>query len=146
MPPARCSHEGTQDPHANITNFNAALVLARRRNTLDVEEVKGFFIEALDKKYYAPVVNRLMLHDQPAKLTETTEDQSAINDLTLIILELKRQMKHLTDRMDGTNSFTPRAARPSLKLRFAARDLPVGGNWLEPDGAQEAGCLPQGQR
>ncbi|KAK3285736.1 hypothetical protein CYMTET_6670 [Cymbomonas tetramitiformis] len=35
------------DPHVNITNFNAAQASARRRSTLDVEEVKGLFIDAL---------------------------------------------------------------------------------------------------
>ncbi|KAK3234732.1 hypothetical protein CYMTET_55021 [Cymbomonas tetramitiformis] len=51
------------DPHADIINFNAALASAKRKNTLDQEEVKVLFIDALDKVFYAVVVNRLTLTD-----------------------------------------------------------------------------------
>ncbi|KAK3274258.1 hypothetical protein CYMTET_17551 [Cymbomonas tetramitiformis] len=34
--------------------------------TLNVEEVKGLFIDAPDKQYYAAGVNKLMLHGQRA--------------------------------------------------------------------------------
>ncbi|KAK3249000.1 hypothetical protein CYMTET_41559 [Cymbomonas tetramitiformis] len=112
------------DPHADIINFNAALASAssrkrKRKNTLDNEELKGLYIDALDKLFYAAVVNRLMLTDQraavdlntiqlwtrqcyasnvkagvtsgfsAAKLTEDPEEQPAIADLTSIILDLK---------------------------------------------------------
>ncbi|KAK3273021.1 hypothetical protein CYMTET_18720 [Cymbomonas tetramitiformis] len=127
-------------------------------------EVTGLFIGALVKKYCVAVVNRLMLHDQraavdlntiqlwtrgcyannvkfgaangfsAAKLTETTEKQSAIGDLASIILDLKRhQVKNLTGRMDGTKGFAPRAAKPGLKHRFAAKDLPAGGSWSQTE-------------
>ncbi|KAK3284410.1 hypothetical protein CYMTET_7937 [Cymbomonas tetramitiformis] len=109
------------DPHVDIGNFNAALASAKRKSALDNEEIKGMFIDALDKIFYAAVVNRLMLTDQraavdlntiqlwtrqcyasnvkaggvngfsAAKLTEDTEEKSAIADLTSIILDLKRQ-------------------------------------------------------
>ncbi|KAK3289331.1 hypothetical protein CYMTET_3230 [Cymbomonas tetramitiformis] len=55
-----------KDPQDAIAVFSSALASARRKNTLDDDEVKGLFINALDPNYYAPVVNRLLLHDQRA--------------------------------------------------------------------------------
>ncbi|KAK3280632.1 hypothetical protein CYMTET_11533 [Cymbomonas tetramitiformis] len=54
------------DPQDGIADFNAALTAARRKNTLDDEEVEGQFIKALDTEFYAPVVSRLLMHDQRA--------------------------------------------------------------------------------
>ncbi|KAK3288540.1 hypothetical protein CYMTET_3977 [Cymbomonas tetramitiformis] len=47
-----------KDPQDEIVTFNSTS--ARRKNTLNDEEVKGLFINALDPVYYAPVVNRSM--------------------------------------------------------------------------------------
>ncbi|KAK3261249.1 hypothetical protein CYMTET_29837 [Cymbomonas tetramitiformis] len=47
-------------------SFNAALAAARRKNTLDEDDVKGQFIQAMDSDYYRSVVSRLLLHDQRA--------------------------------------------------------------------------------
>ncbi|KAK3263247.1 hypothetical protein CYMTET_27935 [Cymbomonas tetramitiformis] len=67
-----------------------------------------------------------------ATLTVDTGEKSAIADLTSIILDLQRQVKSLSSRMDDTNTFTPRGAKPrGKKTRFAARDLPAGGNWSQ---------------
>ncbi|KAK3262613.1 hypothetical protein CYMTET_28541 [Cymbomonas tetramitiformis] len=153
------------DPHASIINFNAALASAKRKYTLDTEEIKGIFIDALDKVFYAGVVvNRLTLTDQraavdlntiqlwtrqcytsnvkagvmgglsAARLTVDAEEKSAIADLTSTILDLQRHVKNLSSRMDDTNNFTPRGAKPRGKMiRFAARDLPVGGNWTQSE-------------
>ncbi len=55
-----------KDPQDNIAIFNTALASAKRKTTFDDEEIKSLFIDALDKNYYAPVVNRLLLHDQRA--------------------------------------------------------------------------------
>ncbi|KAK3262560.1 hypothetical protein CYMTET_28595 [Cymbomonas tetramitiformis] len=60
------------DPHADIINFNAALASAKQKNTLDTEEIKGVFIDALDKVFYAAVVNRLTLTDQQAAVDLNT--------------------------------------------------------------------------
>ncbi|KAK3245990.1 hypothetical protein CYMTET_44458 [Cymbomonas tetramitiformis] len=60
------------DPHTDIINFNPALASAKRKNTLDTEEIKGLFIDALDKVFYAAVVNRLTLTDQRAALDLNT--------------------------------------------------------------------------
>ncbi|KAK3238769.1 hypothetical protein CYMTET_51257 [Cymbomonas tetramitiformis] len=47
------------------TSTNAALVAARRKNTLDNDDVKGLFIDALDREFYLPVTSRLLLHARP---------------------------------------------------------------------------------
>ncbi|KAK3278229.1 hypothetical protein CYMTET_13814 [Cymbomonas tetramitiformis] len=103
------------DPHVDTINFNAALASAKRKNTLDNEEIKGLSIDTLDKVFYAAVVNRRMLTDHravvdlnmiqlwtqqcyasnakagvtngfsAAKLTEDPEENSAIADLTSIL-------------------------------------------------------------
>ncbi|KAK3287407.1 hypothetical protein CYMTET_5081 [Cymbomonas tetramitiformis] len=52
------------DPNEAIMDFNAALAAAKRKNTLDEDDVKGQFIQAMDRDYYSPVVSRLLLHDQ----------------------------------------------------------------------------------
>ncbi|KAK3281761.1 hypothetical protein CYMTET_10471 [Cymbomonas tetramitiformis] len=54
------------DPSDSVTDLNAALRSARRRNTLDDDEVKELFITALDPTFYAPVVSRLFTHQQRA--------------------------------------------------------------------------------
>ncbi|KAK3267800.1 hypothetical protein CYMTET_23663 [Cymbomonas tetramitiformis] len=56
------------DPNDSIMDFNAALITARRKNTLDEEDIKGQFIRAMHSEYfYQPVVTRLLLlHDQRA--------------------------------------------------------------------------------
>ncbi|KAK3283062.1 hypothetical protein CYMTET_9231 [Cymbomonas tetramitiformis] len=51
------------DPSSGVANFNAALTSARRKNTLDDDEVKSQLITALDSTYYPLViVSRLLLH------------------------------------------------------------------------------------
>ncbi|KAK3270166.1 hypothetical protein CYMTET_21425 [Cymbomonas tetramitiformis] len=54
------------DPSDSITDFNTALKSAKRRNTLDDDEVKEQFISASDNVFYAPVVSRLFTHQQRA--------------------------------------------------------------------------------
>ncbi|KAK3288935.1 hypothetical protein CYMTET_3602 [Cymbomonas tetramitiformis] len=54
------------DPQDAIAVFNTALASALRKTTFCDEEVKSLFIDSLDRQYYAPVVNRLLLHDQRA--------------------------------------------------------------------------------
>ncbi|KAK3279421.1 hypothetical protein CYMTET_12698 [Cymbomonas tetramitiformis] len=120
------------NPHSDIINFNAALASAKRKNTLDTEEIKGLFIDALDKVFCATVVNRLTLTDQRAAVGPkhaTTVDKTVLDLITSIILDLRRQVKTLSSRMDDTKDFTPRGAKPRGKMiHFAARDLPAGGN------------------
>ncbi|KAK3233007.1 hypothetical protein CYMTET_33394 [Cymbomonas tetramitiformis] len=60
------------DSHTGITNFNAILASAKRRRTLYNEEVKGLFIDALERTYYAAAINRLMLNDQRTAIDLTT--------------------------------------------------------------------------
>ncbi|KAK3246406.1 hypothetical protein CYMTET_44056, partial [Cymbomonas tetramitiformis] len=55
-----------QDPQASIAYFHAALTAARRRSTLDDDEIKGLSINAFDPEHFQPVVSRLLLHDQRA--------------------------------------------------------------------------------
>ncbi|KAK3250837.1 hypothetical protein CYMTET_39804 [Cymbomonas tetramitiformis] len=52
------------DPHDAISDFSAALETARTRSTLNEEDAKFLFIQALDRTFYQPVVSRLLLHDQ----------------------------------------------------------------------------------
>ncbi|KAK3257567.1 hypothetical protein CYMTET_33351 [Cymbomonas tetramitiformis] len=129
-----------EDPHANITNFNAALVSARRRrrrSTLDVEERAAVDLNTIrlsTRECYANNVKSSVANGySAATLTESTEEQSAIGDLPSIILDLKpRQVTTLTDHMDGTKGFTPRVAKPAgFRHRFVAKDLPTGGNWSQ---------------
>ncbi|KAK3247409.1 hypothetical protein CYMTET_43093 [Cymbomonas tetramitiformis] len=63
------------DPSRAIAAFNAALQSARRKSTLDDMEVKSLFIKSLDPVFYAPVVNRLLLHDQRAAESLATIQQ-----------------------------------------------------------------------
>ncbi|KAK3267015.1 hypothetical protein CYMTET_24396 [Cymbomonas tetramitiformis] len=63
------------DPSRAIAAFNAALRSARRKSTLDDMEVKSLFIKSLDPVFYAPVVNRLLLHDQRAAESLATIQQ-----------------------------------------------------------------------
>ncbi|KAK3242208.1 hypothetical protein CYMTET_48079 [Cymbomonas tetramitiformis] len=63
------------DPSRAIAAFNAALRSARRKSTLDDMEVKSLFIKSLDPVFYAPVVNRLLLHDQRATESLATIQQ-----------------------------------------------------------------------
>ncbi|KAK3266119.1 hypothetical protein CYMTET_25222 [Cymbomonas tetramitiformis] len=63
------------DPSRAIAAFNAALRSARRKSTLDHMEVKSLFIKSLDPVFYAPVVNRLLLHDQRAAESLATIQQ-----------------------------------------------------------------------
>ncbi|KAK3283979.1 hypothetical protein CYMTET_8348 [Cymbomonas tetramitiformis] len=155
------------DPVESITDFNAALRSAKRRNTLDDDEVKELFLAALDPGFYAPVVSRLFTHQQRAAVdlltiqqwvlecyarhvaagthtasftlsataVATDGDTSQLSDLTAIILDVKRQLKVLTDKVNG-RGFTPRADKNKIGnggggsgVRFAAGDLPTGGNW-----------------
>ncbi|KAK3233115.1 hypothetical protein CYMTET_56566 [Cymbomonas tetramitiformis] len=58
-----------------VAAFNAALRSARRKSTLDDMEVKSMFIKSLNPVFYAPVVNRLLLHDQRAAESLTTIQQ-----------------------------------------------------------------------
>ncbi|KAK3241207.1 hypothetical protein CYMTET_49013 [Cymbomonas tetramitiformis] len=62
-------------PSRTIAAFNAALRSARRKSTLDDMEVKSLFIKSLDPVFYAPVVNRLLLHDQRAAESLATIQQ-----------------------------------------------------------------------
>ncbi|KAK3280924.1 hypothetical protein CYMTET_11265 [Cymbomonas tetramitiformis] len=63
------------DPSRTIAAFNAALRSARRKSTLDDMEVKSLYIKSLDPVFYAPVVNRLLLHDQRAAESLATIQQ-----------------------------------------------------------------------
>ncbi|KAK3251597.1 hypothetical protein CYMTET_39064 [Cymbomonas tetramitiformis] len=63
------------DPSESITDFNAALRSAKRRNTLDDDEVKELFLAALDPGFYAPVVSRLFTHQQRAAVDLLTIQQ-----------------------------------------------------------------------
>ena len=63
------------DPNTAIMDFNAALVSAKRKNTLDEDDVKAQFIDALDADYYRPVTSRLLLHDQRAAVDLLTVHQ-----------------------------------------------------------------------
>ncbi|KAK3266604.1 hypothetical protein CYMTET_24778 [Cymbomonas tetramitiformis] len=160
------------DPSESITDFNAALRSAKRRNTLDDDEVKELFLAALDPGFYAPVVSRLFTHQQRAAVDLLTMQQwvlecyarhvtagthtaaytlsaaavtadgdtSQLSDLTTIILDVKRQLKVLTDKVNG-RGFTPRADKRKIGnggggsgVRFAAGDLPTGGNWSQSQG------------
>ncbi|KAK3282520.1 hypothetical protein CYMTET_9744 [Cymbomonas tetramitiformis] len=115
------------NPHVRHINFNAALASAKLKNTLDTEDIKGLFIDALDK---AGVTGGL----SAATFTVNTEEKSAIADLTSILLDLQRQVKTLSSRMNDTKNSTPRGAKPRGKMiRFAARDLPAGGNWSQSE-------------
>ncbi|KAK3276904.1 hypothetical protein CYMTET_15055 [Cymbomonas tetramitiformis] len=169
---ASASRPTYTDPSESVTDFNAALRSARRRTTLDDDEVKEFFITALDPVFYAPVVSRLFTHQQRAAVDLLTMQQwviecyarhvqagthtatrtlsaaavaidgdgSQLSDLTAIILDVKRQMKVLTDKVNG-KGFTPRADKHKIGnggggsgVRFAAGDLPAGGNWSQSHG------------
>ncbi|KAK3238179.1 hypothetical protein CYMTET_51800 [Cymbomonas tetramitiformis] len=146
------------DPSESITDFNAALRSAKRRNTLDDDEVKELFLAALDPAFYAPVVSRLFTHQQRAAVdlltiqqwvlecyarhvaagthtasfalsaaaVATDGDTSQLSDLTAIILDVKQQLKVLTDKVNG-RGFTPRADKNKIGnggggsgVRFAA--------------------------
>ncbi|KAK3253492.1 hypothetical protein CYMTET_37260 [Cymbomonas tetramitiformis] len=100
------------DTSESITDFNAALRSAKRRNTLDDDEVKELFLAALDHGFYAPVVSRLFTHQQRAAVDLLTMQQW-LSDLTAIILDVKRQLKVLTDRVNG-RGFTPRADKHKI--------------------------------
>ncbi|KAK3253148.1 hypothetical protein CYMTET_37576 [Cymbomonas tetramitiformis] len=70
-----------------------------------------------------------------AAAVATDGDTSQLSDLTAIILDVKRQLKVLTDKVNG-RGFTPRADKNKIGnggggsgVRFAAGDLPTGGNW-----------------
>ncbi|KAK3250132.1 hypothetical protein CYMTET_40476 [Cymbomonas tetramitiformis] len=155
------------DPSESITDFDAALRSAKRRNTLDDDEVKELFLAALDPGFYAPVVSRFFTHQQRAAVdlltiqqwvlecyarhvaagthtasftlsaaaVATDGDTSQLSDLTAIILDVKRQLKVLTDKVNG-RGLTPRADKNKIGnggggsgVRFAAGDFPTGGNW-----------------
>ncbi|KAK3233516.1 hypothetical protein CYMTET_56202 [Cymbomonas tetramitiformis] len=160
------------DPGRCLSNH---LRSAKRRNTLDDDEVKELFLAALDPGFYAPVVSRLFTHQQRAAVdlltiqqwvlecyarhvaagthtasftlsaaaVATDGDASQLSDLTAIILDVKRQLKVLTDKVNG-RGFTPRADKNKIGsggggsgVRFAAGDLPTGGSWPQ---SQDATC------
>ncbi|KAK3268376.1 hypothetical protein CYMTET_23115 [Cymbomonas tetramitiformis] len=62
------------DPNDAIMDFNAALVPARRKNTLDEGDVK-----AMHSEHYHPVVSRLLLHDQRAAVDLLTYSNGPAN-------------------------------------------------------------------
>ncbi|KAK3234910.1 hypothetical protein CYMTET_54863 [Cymbomonas tetramitiformis] len=66
------------DASESVTDFNTALRSARRRNTLDDDEVKELFITALDPVFCAPVVSRLFTHQQRAAVDLLTMQQWVI--------------------------------------------------------------------
>ncbi|KAK3279204.1 hypothetical protein CYMTET_12902 [Cymbomonas tetramitiformis] len=110
------------NPHDAISTFSNALAAARRRSTVDDEDVKALFIKALDVEYYIPVTSsRLLLSttsDPPWTSfgdPPTDEKSDAASDLVEIVLDLKRQVKALPDDTVNTVSkrgFTPRADKP----------------------------------
>ncbi|KAK3235449.1 hypothetical protein CYMTET_54342 [Cymbomonas tetramitiformis] len=111
------------DPHADIVDFNAAPASAKRKNTLHQEEC-----------YAANVKAGVPSGLSAATLAVDTEGKSVIADLISIILDLQRQVKSLSSHMDDTKNFTPRGAKTRGKMtRFAARDLPAGGNWSQTE-------------
>ncbi|KAK3285566.1 hypothetical protein CYMTET_6839 [Cymbomonas tetramitiformis] len=70
-----------------------------------------------------------------AAAVATDGDTSQLSDLTAIILDVKRQVKVLTDKVNG-RGFTPRVDKNKIGnggggsgVRFAAGDLPTGGIW-----------------
>ncbi|KAK3233902.1 hypothetical protein CYMTET_55832 [Cymbomonas tetramitiformis] len=94
------------DPSDSIADFNATLKSARRKNTLDDDEVKEQFITALDSTFYAPVAGT---HAGLSAAAITDEGSVAqLADVTAIILDVKKQLKTLTDKVNGKD-FTPRA-------------------------------------
>ncbi|KAK3238797.1 hypothetical protein CYMTET_51224 [Cymbomonas tetramitiformis] len=127
------------DPTSPATDWLEASAVtsphdAKRKNTLDQEEVKGLFIDALDKCFAANVKAGMPSDLSAATLAVDTEGKSAIADLTSIILDLQRQVKSVSSRMDDTKNFTPRGAKTRGKMTcFAARDLPAGGNWSQAE-------------
>ncbi|KAK3279639.1 hypothetical protein CYMTET_12501 [Cymbomonas tetramitiformis] len=133
--------KANEDPQDTIAIFNSALASARRKNTLDDDEVKGLFINALDPAYYAPVVNKTAFPAASASAvdkhvyaltTEEAVDCSALSDLASIVLDLKKQVIALANKING-HGYTPRSnkpGRPGQKIhRLAVDDLPTGGSW-----------------
>ncbi|KAK3277259.1 hypothetical protein CYMTET_14722 [Cymbomonas tetramitiformis] len=130
------------DPHADVADFNAALTAARRRSTLDDEDVKGLFIKALDPNYYTqrwshPVFYR-QHHDDfrllvRARILATRRGDTATTDLAEKLLDLKRQLKALTDVMVHKRGCTPRAVitRYPKGSRIAAPALKRDGIWSQ---------------
>ncbi|KAK3261989.1 hypothetical protein CYMTET_29134 [Cymbomonas tetramitiformis] len=78
------------DPSDSTADFNAALKSARRKNTLDDDEVKEPFIAALDSVFYAPAGTHLAV--SAAAMTDEG-DVSQLADLTAITLDVKKQFK-----------------------------------------------------
>ncbi|KAK3243330.1 hypothetical protein CYMTET_47000 [Cymbomonas tetramitiformis] len=93
------------DPSRAIAAFNAALRSARRKSTLDDMEVKSLFLKSLDPVFYAPVVNRLLLHDQRA-----AESLATI-----------QQWTRECHAQHGTDSHVPPATRTFSALTLAGR-------------------------
>ncbi|KAK3280247.1 hypothetical protein CYMTET_11903 [Cymbomonas tetramitiformis] len=102
-----------EDPSDSIADFDAVLKSARRKNTLDDDEVNEQFSTALDPAFYAPVVSRLFTHQQRATVDLLTMQQW-LAGLTVTILDVKKQLQTLTDMVNGKGYFTPRADKKNL--------------------------------
>ncbi|KAK3283251.1 hypothetical protein CYMTET_9041 [Cymbomonas tetramitiformis] len=111
---------GVRFPAYTIADFNAALKSARRKNTLDDDEVKEQFITAQDSVFYAPVAST---HTTVSTAAMTGKgDTSQLPDLTALILDVKKkQLKFLTDKVNG-KGFTPRGGGCS-GVRFSLGDI-----------------------
>ncbi|KAK3278571.1 hypothetical protein CYMTET_13498 [Cymbomonas tetramitiformis] len=106
------------DPSDSITDFDAALKSARRKNTLDADEAGthlAFSAAAMADK----------------------GSMAQLADLTAIIFDVKKQPKTLTDKVDN-KGFTPRNDKGKIGhggggsgVWFAAKDPPAGENWSQ---------------
>ncbi|KAK3279001.1 hypothetical protein CYMTET_13095 [Cymbomonas tetramitiformis] len=136
------------DPSRNVAAFNAALRSARRKSTLDDIEVKSLFIKSLDPIFFAPVANRLLLHDQRATESLATIQQWAqkysalalsgqqheddfktiFNELRDLLYDMKKEIK----RHSPTTSRNHVDVRgPSKKVAFhkpSGAFVPLCGN------------------
>ncbi|KAK3247855.1 hypothetical protein CYMTET_42661 [Cymbomonas tetramitiformis] len=63
------------DPSENIAKFKFSLRESSRKTTWDQEEVKDLFLAALDRQYYAPVLDEFIRHDQRADTDILTMQQ-----------------------------------------------------------------------
>ncbi|KAK3238283.1 hypothetical protein CYMTET_19894 [Cymbomonas tetramitiformis] len=117
------------DPSDSITDFNAASKSARRRNTLDDDEVKEQFISALDSIFYAPVVSRLFTHHQRATVDLLAMQQCVSECYTPVMPRLSHGRRRVAFHK-GSGDFVPFCGNETCKrddARHWHRDCPNSG-------------------
>ncbi|KAK3283802.1 hypothetical protein CYMTET_8520 [Cymbomonas tetramitiformis] len=152
------------DPSENIARFNYCLRESSRRTTWNEADVKDLFLAALDKKFYAPVLDEFIRHDQreavdlltmqqrvmavyAAKHTDNGKTDTALSyaatDTTVSdILDALDSLRREVRALKKGHGFTPRADKqgadagnPSETRQARALQDPGGKNFVRGSNA-----------